>query len=85
MHLKPKYINIILNIFLGAAWAVALYGLINGFIHSYGNFLIKIISAVIHSFVGLFLVIVIELIFLQFKKYEICKENNKLLKELNKK
>ena len=82
MHLKPKHLNIILNIFLGVAWAIAFYSLIYGFTFSHGNILIRLISAIIHFIFGLIAVVVVEMIFAFFKNIEIQEENNKLLKEL---
>jgi len=82
MHLTPKYINIILNILLGAAWAATFYGFLYGLFSTHANFFIKLSSAIIHSFIGIALVIIVELIYLQFKRYEEQKETNRLLREL---
>ena len=84
MHLKPKYINIIINILLGVAWAFVLYGLIYGFLSTSGNLFVKISSALIHSIFGLGLVLIIELIYRLFINHELLKEQNRLLKELKK-
>jgi hypothetical protein len=84
MHLKPKYINIIINILLGSAWATTLYGFIYGFFSINSNFFVKLISAFIHAIVGLFFVLLIELIYRLFMNHELLKEQNKLLKELKK-
>jgi len=81
MHLKPKYINIIINILLGAAWATALYGLIYGFFSTHSTIFVKIISAIIHSMIGLFFVVILELIYRLFINHELLKEQNKLIKE----
>ena len=82
MHLKPKYINIIINILLGAAWAASFYGLLNGFFSIHGNFFVRLANSIIHFGLGLVFVIIVELIYLQFKKYEEQKETNRLLKKL---
>ncbi len=84
MHLKPKYINIIINILLGAAWATALYGFFYGLLYTNANIFFKIVSALIHFVVGLFLVLVIELVYRLFINHELLKEQNRLLKELKK-
>ena len=84
MHLKPKYINIIINILLGAAWATALYGFFYGFIYTNSNIFFKIVSGFIHSVVGLIFVLIIELIYRLFINHELLKEQTKLLKELKK-
>jgi len=84
MHLKPKYINIIINILLGAAWATALYGFFYGFLYTNSNIFFKLIGGLIHSVMGLFLVLVIELIYRLFMNHELLKEQNRLLKELKK-
>ncbi len=82
MHLTPKYINIIINILLGAAWGSALYGFIYGYVSTFGNFFIKLSSGILHFFAGLFFVLFLEFIYVQFKKYEEQKKTNRLLKEL---
>ena len=82
MHLKPKYINIIINILLGAGWASALYGLFYGFFLVNSNIFIKLISGLIHSMFGLIFVLIIEVIYKFFLNHELLKEQNKLLKEL---
>ena len=82
MHLSFKAINIILNIFLGVAWAATFYFFLVGIFSTNANYLIKFINGFLHSLIGLFLVIIIEMIFLYFKKYEEQKITNKLLKEL---
>jgi len=81
MHLKEKHLNIILNIFLGIAWATAFYSLIYGFASTNGNFLLKIISAIIHFIFALGFVVLVEMIFNFFKNSQLQEENNKLLKE----
>ena len=81
MHLTPKYINILLNIFLGIAWATAFYSLIYGFVSTNGNFLLKLIYAIIHFIFALGFVVLVEMIFKFFKNSQLQEENNKLLKE----
>ena len=85
MHLTPKYINIIINILLGAAWAVTFYGFFNGFSSVDANIFIKFLSGLVHMFIGLIAILVIEVIYLQFKRYEEQKKTNRLLKEMLKK
>ena len=85
MHLTPKYINIIINILLGAAWAVTFYGFFNGFISIDANIFVKFLSGLVHMFLGLIAVLVVEVIYLQFKKYEEQKKTNRLLREILKK
>jgi len=85
MHLTPKYINIIINILLGAAWAATFYSFFYGFFHSNSNFFVSILSGIVHMFFGLILVLIVELIYLQFKKYEELKKSNRLLRELTNK
>jgi len=70
MHLSFKYINILINILLGTAWAVVFYGFFSGFSSVAGNFFLKLISAFIHASVGLFLVLLLEAIYTIFKIYE---------------
>ncbi len=82
MHLNSKYLNIILNIFLGVAWAIAFYSFVYGFAFTNGSIFIRVISAIIHLIFGLLGVVLVEMIFAFFKNFEIQKENNKLLKEL---
>jgi len=85
MHLTPKYINIIINILLGAAWAATFYSFVYGFTSTNANILIKFLNGTVHMFFGLFLVLIVELIYLQFKKYEEQKKTNRLLRDLIKK
>ena len=85
MHLTPKYINIIINILLGAAWAVTFYGFLSGFSSVDSNIFIKFLSGLIHMFIGFIAVLVIEVIYLQFKRYEEQKRTNRLLREILKK
>ncbi len=82
MHLKPKYINNIINILLGVAWASAFYGFLYGLFTTRGNLLTKLASGVIDLLFGLFFVLLIELIYIQFKKYEEQRKTNRLLQEL---
>ena len=67
MHLTPKYINILLNIFLGVAWALALFGFLYGFSSTNANIFLKILNGVIHMGFGLFGIIVLEAIYAIFQ------------------
>ncbi len=67
MHLRPRYLNILINMLLGAAWAVALYGFITGFSSVSANIFIKFFNALLHSLVGLFFVLLLEAIYTIFK------------------
>ncbi len=82
MHLSPRYINIIINILLGAAWAASFYGLLNGFFSINGNLFVRFANGIIHFGLGLIFVLLVELIYLQFKRYEEQKETNRLLKKI---
>jgi len=82
MHLSPKYINTIINILLGAAWAASFYGLLNGFFSINGNLFVRLANSIIHFGLGLIFVLIVELIYLQFKRYEEQKETNRLLKKI---
>jgi hypothetical protein len=82
MHLKPKYINIILNALLGASWAFTFYALLYGFFSIEANFFVKLINALIYAMAGLLLVLVLEVIYRFFINHELIKEQTKLLKEL---
>lgn len=84
MHLKDSYINIILNILLGAAWAAVLYGFLSGFNSVDSNIFIKLITAIIHSIFGLFLVLLVEVLYRFFKNHEILKSQLQILKEQKK-
>jgi len=85
MHLKPKYINIILNILLGAAWAAVLYGFFYGLFSTQSNIFVKLISGLIHSMVGLLFVLIIEALYRFFINHELLKEQNRLLKSIKEK
>ena len=85
MHLTPKYINIVINILLGAAWAVAFYGFFNGFSSVDANIFVKFMSGLVHMFLGIVAVLLIEVIYLQFKKYDEQKKTNILFREILKK
>ena len=85
MHLTFKYINIIINILLGAAWAATFYGFFNGFTSIDSNLFIKFISGLFSTFYGIVAVLVIELIYLQFKRYSEQQKTNMLLSEILKK
>ncbi len=67
MHLRPKYINILLNILLGTAWAVVLYGFVSGFSALSSNFFIKLLNGFIHACAGLFFVLILEAVYTIFK------------------
>ncbi len=67
MHLRPRYINILISILLGAAWAFALYGFVTGFTSISANIFVKLFSAFLHSLVGLFFVLLLEAIYTIFK------------------
>jgi len=82
MRLTPKYIDIILNILLGAAWAAVLYSFLWGFNSIDSNFFLKLISAFIHSVIALVLVLLVELLFRFFENNQLLKEQTKILKEL---
>ncbi len=84
MHLKSKYINIILNILLGAAWAAVLYGFFFGFFSTYSNIFIKLLSGIVHAIFGLFLVLLVEALYRYFKNHEILKEQLEILKKIEK-
>lgn len=85
MHLKPKYINTILNILLGAAWASVLFAFLWGFGSVNSNFLFKLITGLAYSVFSLISVLFIEALYRFFLNHELLKEQVKLLKELNKK
>lgn len=70
MHLSPKYLNILINMLLGTAWAVVFYGFYSGFVSVSANFLIKLLNAFVHASVGLFFVLLLEAIYTLFKIYE---------------
>ncbi len=83
MHLKPKYINALINIFIGVAWAIALIGFIKGFVTSYGsNFFVKLIDGFIFSIPGLFLLLLIEFIYAKFILLEETRKQREILKEI---
>ena len=82
MHLNSKYLNILINIFLGVAWATTIYFFFFGFFSIKANFFIKFLNGLIHSLIGLFVVLIVELIFITFKKYEEQRATNRLLKEI---
>ena len=82
MHLKAKHINIIINILLGAAWAASFYAFLSGFFSINASFIVRVANGLIHFGIGLIFVLLLELIYLQFKKYEEQKETNRLLKKL---
>ena len=82
MHLKTKHINLIINILLGAAWAASFYAFLNGFFSINANIVIRVANGLIHFVIGLAFVLIIELIYVEFKKYEEQKETNRLLKKL---
>ncbi len=84
MYLKDNYINIILNILLGAAWAAVLYGFFSGFNSLDANIFIKLINALIYSMFGLFLVLLVEVVYRFFKNHEILKKQLEILEELQK-
>ena len=67
MHLSPRYLNILINILLGAAWAVALYGFVSGFTSLSTNIFLKFLNGLFHACVGLFLVLLLEAIYTIFK------------------
>ena len=67
MHLSPRFLNILINILLGAAWAVALYGFISGFTSLHANIFFKFLNAFFHACAGLFLVLLLEAIYTVFK------------------
>jgi hypothetical protein len=81
MHLTPRYINILLNILLGVAWAIALFGFFYGFESAHSNFFFRLLNGAIHSLIGLFVVLVLEAIYYIFKTNQ---EISKLNKELQK-
>jgi len=82
MHLNSKYLNTLINIFLGVAWATAFYLLFYGFMVFNGAFFLKILNGILHFVFGLFFVLIVELIYNFFKMLEEQKTTNKLLKEL---
>ena len=67
MHLKPRFLNILINILLGAAWAVAFYGFLSGFLLTNSNIFIKLLNAILHASIGLFAVLLLEAIYTIFK------------------
>ena len=80
MHLKPRYLNGLINLFLGVAWAFSFIGFISGILSSYPLF-DKIVMAVLQSLPGLFAVLVLEYIFAGFARLEILKEQKALLEK----
>lgn len=76
MHLQLKYINILINILLGAAWAIAFYGLVLGFVATPGNIFLKFLNALLYSTFGLFLVLLLEAIYILFKMYALQLKNS---------
>ncbi len=67
MHLSPRFLNILINILLGAAWAVALYGFISGFTSLHTNIFFKFLNGFFHACAGFFLVLLLEAIYTVFK------------------
>jgi hypothetical protein len=82
MALKDNYINILINIFRGVAWATVLFFFVSGLIVTYGNIITKLISGVISSLFGLFLVLLIEFINAGFVRYVEQKKTNELLEDI---
>ena len=67
MHLTPKYINILLNIFLGVAWALALFGFLYGFSSTNANIFLKLLNGIVHTAFGLVSIVVLEAIYAIFQ------------------
>jgi len=67
MHLTPKYINIILNILLGVAWALALFSFIYGFNSVSSNIFFKILNGFVHTAFVLFFIVILEAIYAIFQ------------------
>ncbi|NPA51193.1 MAG: hypothetical protein GXO02_06155 [Epsilonproteobacteria bacterium] len=70
---------------MGVAWATTFYFFLFGFLSIKANIFVKFLNGLAHSFIGLFMVLIMELIFTFFKKYEEHKKSNALLKEILKK
>jgi len=68
MHLTPRYINIILNILLGVAWAFSVIGFFYGFGSISANIFFKFLNALVHTAIGLFFFFFIEALFVIFNK-----------------
>ncbi len=81
MHLAPKYINIFLNILLGVAWGISFILFIYGYTSSSSNIFLKISTAFLYFFCGLFFVLLLEAIAKVFEIYQLQKD---ILNELKK-
>jgi hypothetical protein len=83
MRLSPRYLNLIINFLLGAAWAFVLIGAITSFFSTqHVGFFFSLVSFVVGMVPGLLLVIIVEYIIVHFNKYEEMKKQTKLLEEL---
>ena len=80
MHLRPRYLNGLINLFLGVAWAFVFIGFISGIL-SYYSLFDRIIMAILQALPGLFMVLVLEYIFAGFARLEILKQQNTLLEK----
>jgi uncharacterized membrane protein len=82
MYLTPKYLNIIINILTGAAWAAVLFLFITGFTSVHSNIFFKLLNGFVYSLFGLFFVVLIEAIYRVFKIYEYQQKELRKLREL---
>jgi hypothetical protein len=83
MRLSPRYLNLIINFLLGAAWAFVLIGAITSFFSTkHVGFFFSLVSFVVGMIPGLFLVVIIEYLISGFNKHEEIREQTKLLEKL---
>jgi len=83
MRLSPRYLSLIINFLLGAAWAFVLIGAITSFFSTHhAGFLLSLVSLCIGTIPGLLFVVLIEYLITFFNKYEELKKQTKLLEKL---
>ena len=83
MQKKPFALTII-NIFLGASWAIlVLFALFAFKLYEHHGLFIALSAAVVGAFLGMLLILIFETLLVQFEKNEEIKKQTKLLEEIN--
>ena len=83
---KKNFAVTIINIFLGASWAIlVLFALFSFKLYEHHGLFIALSASVIGLFLGMLLILIFETLLAQFEKIEESKKQTKLLEEINSK
>ncbi|WP_456433433.1 hypothetical protein [Nitratifractor sp.] len=83
MRLPPRYLAALINLLLGVAWATVALGALGGFLaYRPLGFVAGLVHALVWAVPGLFLVVILEAVFVSFRRYEELRRQSRILEEI---